>query len=372
MSHTQAQDSSGISKFYARLYNRFFSDEADTTKKGTLLVLPALGYTPETKFAYGLQAYYAFYLDKENALTRPSDISTQVIFGGNKYKNIKLKSDLWTKANNMHYFADIKIRNFFVRFYGIGNNTVAADKDILKEEKFTSLAYAEKRISTHWYVGARLGYEQYAYHDTLAGGIYDRENFDIWTKGKMFFVGLQQSLDNRDNIFSTTKGYYFNTSLALAPHLFGDEDFTGAILKADYRHFFPLGSHLLLGINAISQNYFSKQAVPFYVMPQLGSDEMMRGYFQGRFRDDHYSALQTELRYRFIPRLSLALFGGFGEVYGKEQFTIRALKPNYGTGLRYFFDIQKNQCIRLDYGWGQKLPGEKRLSGFYFSLNEAF
>ncbi|RZJ77247.1 MAG: polymerase, partial [Flavobacterium sp.] len=48
------------------------------------------------------------------------------------------------------------------------------------------------------------------------------------------------------------------------------------------------------------------------------------------------------------------------------------LKPNYGIGGRYFFDTAKGLSVRLDYGIGEKKPNEKRQSGMYISLAEAF
>jgi hypothetical protein len=41
-------------------------------------------------------------------------------------------------------------------------------------------------------------------------------------------------------------------------------------------------------------------------------------------------------------------------------------------GLRYFFSLEHNSTVRFDYAIGEKRPGEKRQSGFYLSLSEAF
>ncbi|MFI5163533.1 MAG: polymerase, partial [Sphingobacteriales bacterium] len=54
------------------------------------------------------------------------------------------------------------------------------------------------------------------------------------------------------------------------------------------------------------------------------------------------------------------------------QFSFNELKPDYGGGLRYFFDADKGLSIRLDYGIGQKPAGEPRETGFYISLGQSF
>ena len=98
---------------------------------------------------------------------------------------------------------------------------------------------------------------------------------------------------------------------------------------------------------------------------------MMRGYYNGRYRDRNFIGSQTELRYRVSDRFGLDAFLGTGEVAHKA-FSAAQLKPDYGGGVRYFFDTEKGLSIRADYGIGQKPAGEKRESGFYIALGEAF
>ncbi|HTD40879.1 MAG TPA: hypothetical protein VK671_09680, partial [Mucilaginibacter sp.] len=110
---------------------------------------------------------------------------------------------------------------------------------------------------------------------------------------------------------------------------------------------------------------------PFYLLPALGNDEMMRGYYNGRYRDRNFIAGQTELRYRIWDRVAIVGFLGTGEV-AHSSFSLNALKPDYGGGIRYFFDTEKGLSVRADYGIGEKVPGESRQSGFYIGLGQAF
>ena len=125
-----------------------------------------------------------------------------------------------------------------------------------------------------------------------------------------------------------------------------------------------------MGINARGQSLMGG-ASPFYLLPQMGNDELMRGYYSGRFRDRNLIAGQAELRYRLSERFGLAGFGGLGQVF-RDKLEMSAFKPNLGGGVRYFFDVEKGLSIRLDYGIGQKPAGEQRLSGFYVSLGQSF
>ena len=96
----------------------------------------------------------------------------------------------------------------------------------------------------------------------------------------------------------------------------------------------------------------------------------MRGYYLGRYKDKNYATAQAELRYRFIPRLGIVGFGGTGSTFS-PQHSLR-LVPSFGGGIRYFFSLEHNSTIRFDYAFGEKRPGEKRQSGFYLSISEAF
>src|SRR5690606_42109715 len=99
---------------------------------------------------------------------------------------------------------------------------------------------------------------------------------------------------------------------------------------------------------------------------ELRGDTSMRGYCLGRYRDNNYTALQSEVRYIPMPRLGAAIFGSMGSTFSK-QHPYRNI-ARYGAGLLYFFSLEHSSSIRFDYAIGEKRPGEKRQTGFYLSL----
>jgi hypothetical protein len=118
----------------------------------------------------------------------------------------------------------------------------------------------------------------------------------------------------------------------------------------------------------------------------MGSAFIMRGYYTGRYRDQNFAAGQLEYRLRFVApdvkpthtfesilsRLGLVFFGGTGSVFSNANFTLSNFKPNYGLGLRYFYDKPSGINIRADYGMGEKPTGEPRVGNFYLFIGEAF
>jgi len=353
----------------SKLAQKFISSEKDSTRSAGFVVLPLLGFAPETGLEYGLSGIYNFYLDKQDSLIRTSSIVLQGSLTTKKQSNLKLTSDLWTKGNDLHIISEIRYRDFPFNYYGIGDQTLRADKDSLIQKLFRFKLEGEKKIVRNYYAGLGIMYEHYDYRDQELGGIYDVSALYGKAGGKYLSFGISQLYDNRNSNIYTTKGYFARLVYHYAPNFWGEENHRGGRLNVDVRAFYPLTDKLTLGLQGTYDEYYGK--IPFYLYPQLGSDEVMRGYYPGRYRDKTLITSQAELRYRIHPRIGFAAFLGAGSVYNRK-IDFSSLKPSYGGGLRYFFDLEHNSSIRIDYGVGEKRPGEPRQTAFYLSLGEAF
>lgn len=348
----------------------YLSNQNDSVRRNNFFPIPVVATAPETGVEYGFAAIYSFYTSKGDKDTR---VSTLDFLGTHTTKNqtaAKLVSNIWTKKNKYHYYSEFRVRDFPYDFYGIGANTVAADKDVIYEKRLRAIIGADKKIVRNYYIGLRAGYDRYSYRD-WSNGIFTTGDYYGRHGGKLAYLGLQQTYDSRNNVTYTTKGAYALLSINDAPDFFGGKNYHGMFLTFDGRYFIPVDKKWTLAVNGVYQEISGKE-IPFYLLPELGSGSIMRGYYQGRFRDKNMAATQAELRYRFVPRFAIAAFGGYGTVWGEQKFSSDMLKPNYGLGIRYFFDLNKGLTIRFDYGIGQKPAGEKRISGYYFSMNEAF
>jgi len=355
-----------------KMISKLFSSDNDSSRTSSFLPLPALGYAQETGFEFGVVPIYSFYMDKEDPLTRNSSITGVATFTTKKQTNLQLKTDIWSRGNNWHYLTDLRYRNFPFNFYGVGSNTREADLDKVDLKLSRVSAEVEKRISKSYFAGVNAGFDQYRFVDQAAGGIYSTSPL-IYDRdgGKLLFVGLSQILDSRNSNTYTTQGSYLKFNYSYAPDLFGGENFEGTLTKVDFRTFKQLKKQTVVGFNVVYQT-IQGDKVPFYLLPQLGNDNVMRGYYTGRYRDQNLLALQAEMRYRFSPRFGVAGFAGAGSVYKSGFFRIEDFKPSLGGGFRYFFDVERGLSVRLDYGVGEKRAGEKRQTGFYISVGEAF
>jgi hypothetical protein len=355
-----------------KLIRKMLSNEADTTRKSSFLPLPAIGYAQETGAEIGGAGMYSFYTDKKDSLNRTSRITGMVTFTTKKQSNFSLKSDIWTPGNKYHITSEIRYRNFPFNFYGIGNSTLELNEDPITQKLFKINAGIEQLYAKNLYLGFSMSYESNRFQDKVIGGIYSTDrNITDRDGGRAFFAGITHVLDNRNTNTYTTKGSFLRFNYSYAPDLFGADDFNGGLLRLDLRHFESLSKKTTLGLNAHFQAIGGNNT-PFYLLPQLGNDEMMRAYYAGRFRDENLLAMQAELRLRLNPRFGLVGFAGAGNVYTKNNLKLIQLKPSVGGGFRYFFDIERGLSVRIDYAIGEQNPGEKRQQGLYLSLGEAF
>jgi hemolysin activation/secretion protein len=93
----------------------------------------------------------------------------------------------------------------------------------------------------------------------------------------------------------------------------------------------------------------------------------LRGYTQGRYRDQVVTTVQSELRWHSAGRFGAVGFFGFGQVapdFG--GLGDASLLPAGGLGLRFKLTRNFPMHMRFDYAWSEK----ENL--FYFSVAEAF
>jgi len=134
---------------------------------------------------------------------------------------------------------------------------------------------------------------------------------------------------------------------------------------ADVSSYHRLHPHAILAFNYFLS--FTHGTTPFNALSLLGGTRRMRGYYEGRYRDQNAGLLQSELRFDVYKRLGAVVFGSVGALGdGRDFLHLREPKGTYGTGLRFTINRRDHLNLRLDYGLGQQS------SGFYLTIGEAF
>lgn len=367
----------GSSSLYAQkklwdhpIIKKLTSSTPDTSRKPTLLVLPTLSYSQETGLEYGLSGIYNFYVDRTDTTIYTSSLIGLASLTTEKQVNLKLESDIWTRNNDYHYMTTLRYKKYPFNYYGLGDQTQENDKTVLTQNLIQVSLEAEKKIMKNYYAGLNAMFESFDFSDYSDEGIFDPNLLYGARGGKYLALGISQSYDTRNSNTETTTGLYGRLKYAYAPNFWGQENYHGSILSVDLRGFFDLKKNFVLALQGYYESVMAND-IPFYMTRQLGNDSMMRGYYQGRYRDNNYIASQAELRYRIHPRFGMVAFFSAGSVYD-SKIDLSRLKLSGGGGIRYFFDLQHGSSIRLDYAMGEKRAGEKRQGGFYLALGQAF
>ncbi len=354
-----------IGDFFRKMYLN-----KDSSKRSSFVIVPVLSTSPETGLEAGATGLYSFYSDTLSKATKVSNVFAYATVTTKNQTNLTLTSNYWFPDNKYHLVGGISYINFPFNFYGIGNDTRQEDQTRLGQHRFKLNMEAEAKTGD-FLLGLVSGAFDYQFTNPNPDDIF---NTDPQIQGKeggaSVYLGPSVIFDTRNNNTYTTRGTIVTAYLNAMQGLFSNNNYQGAFLNVEYSSFFSLSKQLVLGFDIQEQSLMGGLS-PFYLLPSLGSDEMMRGYYNGRFRDRNFIAGQTELRYRFNPRLGIVAFAATGEVF-HDGFSTHNLKPDWGGGVRYFFDVQKGLSIRFDYGVGEQRPGETRQSGFYIGLGEAF
>jgi outer membrane translocation and assembly module TamA len=342
--------------------------KADSAKQGRILPGPVFNYSPETNFVFGLSALYTFYSEKRDNVTRPSFLFGTVIYSLNRQFIGDIYLNTWSKRNRYHYLFEISYFKFNYYYYGIGNNTRLSDQIQLNQKKTEVKLVVEKKLVRHIYLGWELNYKDDRYPSQEIRNIRELTPASQASGGEFFRAGVSLIFDSRNSYTYAMRGHYLKLTHSRTLPFFKEFDFRK--LSFESRSFFTFQATHTVGINT---NFESIQGhYPFFENIPLGGPFIMRGYYQGRFRDQNLLAGQVEYRWKFLERLAVVGFAGTGAVFGGQELNKSELKPNYGLGLRYFYDITSGVTLRLDYGIGEKIPGEGRVGNFYFFVNEAF
>jgi hypothetical protein len=214
-------------------------------------------------------------------------------------------------------------------FYGIGDEAALRDHPLRYNlEPAGGLLQAKYRLGNSR-VSAGMGYAFAATKVTFEAPAGNPLVPDFQKTSRVGGALLSITFDSRDNIFTPTGGFYFETSAGLfSQALGGDEDFQRINLVA--MDFSALRPKLTLGVRGSATLGFGD--VPFYMRPFVA----MRGIPAMRYQGEHVAQLEAELSWQFWKRFSLVGFGGSGAAWNDfERVDNKLTVTAGGVGFRY-------------------------------------
>lgn len=346
----------------SKIYNQLFNSEETGSK---YFFYPSLAYTPETSFEIGVSALRLFY-SKSDSSNRLSEVQSFGFFTLNKQYGGFLEHFIYTDKDKWFFLGKLKAQRFPLQYYGIGMGAQKADELLIGADYIAVKERILHRITDNFFGGIELDYQRVSRtriehpgeNELIIPGIEGSSSLGL---------GLGLVYDNRHNALNVRNGLFAELAY-LQYGKSGGGSFDFASTNLDLRYFKSVRKNQVLAAQLYGQ--FVNGAAPFNMMALLGSESIMRGYYYGRFRDNHYLAAQAE--YRFLPfgfskRIGGAAFLSVGSVQPElRQFSFKDILPAGGVGLRYLIFPKKDIFIRLDVGFTRE--GQ----AFYIYTGEAF
>jgi outer membrane protein assembly factor BamA len=255
--------------------------------------------------------------------------------------------------------------NFNLDFYGIGSDAGSRNISIaLNERGYFLLLDVLMRVRPHTYVGLR--YRGLQVDTSLNRAQLPFPDLDIpqvQLQSTISALGLSAQYDTRDNQFAPSRGLLFNGTFLYAADAFGS-DFEYPRAELAFNGYHAIGETVLAWRGSLC---WSGDGTPFYDLCSFGTQNDLRGYSAGQFRDHAMFAVQAELRRHLFWRFGAVAFAGVGGVADDfTSFEQDHLLPAAGVGLRIEASRQYHVNLSIDYAVGDDS------SAVYFYVGEAF
>ncbi|MFP4373275.1 MAG: BamA/TamA family outer membrane protein [Spirochaetaceae bacterium] len=326
--------------------------------------LPVIGYSPDTGALFGAAAFI-FWEPATNVTSTTSNTLSLVGFYGTR-NVVGFPSSLTLNLADGLYRPELGL--FIGRapsdFYGIG-----PDADLEDEEVYTSFTVDAEadflfRLRPALYAGPAANWIYQDIVETERGGILATRDITGNDRVRTVGGGARIDWDTRDPQLYPFSGHLLSVSTIGHPGGFASHGgYTVASL--DYRQFFnPWGRHV---IALQGKTDVAAGDTPVHYLPYLGGSSTLRGYPEGRYRDDLAVQGQVEYRFPVVWRFGGVVFGAAGQVAPSiGEIDLSGLPLAGGLGLRFAVNTEENINIRIDFAL------TREGTGFYVNLREAF
>lgn len=315
---------------------------------------------------YGLSGSVSFNTSHKNdPETRASIIQAMGIFT-TRHQNVQyIDASIFFPKEKYILYLQTSHSYFPDRFWGIGPNTLNSYEEKYAFKQANFFPHLKKKIFNKTFLG--LIYEYQIVYKTYYNehGIFDTGHFYGKNPYQVSGLGVSLSYDSRNSAAWPTKGIYIQSSYERYDRLIGTDYELGKWIT-DLRYFYNLVADHIIAFQAY--NYFTNGQTPIRELANFGGANNMRGYYQGRFRDQSMFSFIGEYRAPIYKRLSACVFAGTGNVYSNaKKIAIKAMKYSFGGGLRFAMLKKERLNLRLDFGYA-----DKKNYGFYFTAAECF
>lgn len=331
----------------------------------TFFPLPVLFYQTETGTGFGAGVSYVIDAPRSGPKAGRSDGYSAGAIYTTKHQVITWLSGELFPAGRVWITANAGFSRFPTKLWGVGNDTPEDAEEDYTPQTFALVADAQLRLRRQLWAGLTLDLVHRRFVERTDGGLLAEGLLPGGVDGRVTGVGVLVTWDTRSSsLFPRSGGVYQLRMVGYAGVTGSDFGFTRVTLDMR-RYLTSIRNHVVaLHVTGTATG----GAPPFDYMPDLGGELLLRGYYQGRFRDRHRIVGQAEYRAPVWWRFGAVAFIEAGQVAPRwGDFALHRFRTAVGAGVR--FRISPDGLhLRADFARG--LVGES--SGFYLGIGEAF
>jgi hypothetical protein len=359
----QAQRQNALFRYLGGLLN----DTTDVSRP-RFLIYPTVAYAPETSWEFGLSSLYVYHAGRDTT-NRLSEINGFTFVTLERQYGLLLDHALYSDGDKWFLLGSFRFQSFPLLYYGIGPQTPPEYQARVDAIQLQFTERALRKVYRNLFAGVEVDFQSLSsvnFVTPSADPIVEPSG----SRGSTNLgLGLGVIYDNRHNVLNVRDGMFSELSVFRYAPAWGS-DFTFTRLISDTRIYRPVNDRDVVAAQVLGQ--FNLGDVPFNQLALMGGENMMRGYYLGRYRDKNMVTAQAE--YRFLPlplgftkRIGAAVFGSTGTVFNDfSNLTPRNLVWAGGGGLRFLLFPKRDIYTRLDVAFTSEG------TGLYIFVGESF
>ena len=339
------------------------SNKQKPNKKIDFGFIPGPNYSSTTGLGLGLLGTATYSADRSDPTLPRSNASVYSNMTTAGFFVVGLRGNHIFPHENFQLDYKVNLSTFSTSYWGMGYANADNDDNETdyRRNRINAMARFMVKLAPNTYIGPFVNYRV-----TQARGV--NEDFSYLWQGQdktihTYTAGLSFTYDSRDFMLNASKGVFVQIDQTFTPRCFGNGKYNFSTTEATFATYGKLWKGAILAGELHGQ--FNYGHTPWSQLATVGSNDRMRGYYEGRYNDKNVIEGQLELRQHIKGRNGVVAWVALANAFPDfKNIAWRYTLPNAGVGYRWEFKKRIN--IRVDYGF------TRNGGGFIFNINEAF
>lgn len=339
------------------------SNKQKPNKKIDFGFIPGPNYSATTGLGLGLLGTATYSADHTDPTLPRSNASVYSNMTTAGFFVVGLRGNHIFPHENFQLDYKVNLSTFSTSYWGMGYANADNDDNETdyRRNRINAMARFMVKLAPNTYIGPFVNYRV-----TQASDV--NEDFSYLWQGQdktihTYTAGLSFTYDSRDFMLNASKGVFVQIDQTFTPRCFGNGKYNFSTTEATFATYGKLWKGAILAGELHGQ--FNYGHIPWSQLATVGSNDRMRGYYEGRYNDKNVIEGQVELRQHIKGRNGVVAWVALANAFPDfKNIAWRYNLPNAGVGYRWEFKKRIN--IRVDYGF------TRNGGGFIFNINEAF